>query len=554
MAEKKRKKKGIINEDTTYQLLQKYSATTIITLLQEVSQFADVKIDWKAIAKTSATGISNPREYQLLWRRLAYCEPLLDNIDGTEPADDESDLEFDLEAEPAMSAEVSAQAAASAKVLMASSLLSNSGSTKESAGKGRLTQERYNGQASCSTPDKEQPARFAYGKSTTPVTLHKQAVSTGTFAEGSDGNEAADSTLATKKKRKLWTEEEDKELIAAVQKYGEGNWVNILKGDFKHDRTASQLSQRWSILKKRPSNSNPGGASNSSNTTQSEAMLAVREAVSSALKMPMARSLLATHTGASVSMTQSNNAKISSTISEASPATTVSPPQASNSIPTVNQAPSQKGALTPQNNSQTTAKSKAAPKKPPVGPNPLIQAAAFAAGGRIVAPSTAATLLKAAQSKNVHIMNGGARLMPSNKGRPQPNYRHTRPFVMLLPPPPGNSSSTSNGAKAGGQQAQGSSTNLTPQSLAMAPQANSNSAEGNAEKISGKEIPGSDGDDGGSQKMVGEGGGNMELNVANQDQKKASDLGDNERVSQDQKVADSSEAKVVDNLEAEKDS
>ncbi|KAJ6842066.1 uncharacterized protein M6B38_303490 [Iris pallida] len=454
-----------------------------------------------------------------------------------------------------MSAEVSAQAAASAKVLMASSLPSNIGSTKESAGKGRLTLERYNGQASCSTPDREQPARFACGKSITPVTLHRQAVSTGTFAEGSDGNEAADSTLATKKKRKLWTEEEDKELIAAVQKYGEGNWVNILKGDFKHDRTASQLSQRWSILKKRPSNSNPGGANNSSNTTQSEAMLAVREAVSSALKMPMARSLPATCTGASVSLTQSNNAKISSTISEASPATTVSPPRASNSLPQpVNQAASHKGASTPQNNSQTTAKSKAAPKKPPVGPNPLIQAAAFAAGGRIVAPSTAATLLKAAQSKNVHIMNGGARLMPSNKGRPQPNYRHTRPFVMPPPPPPGNSSSASNGAKAGSHQAHGSSTNLTSQSLAMAPQANSNSAEGNAEKISGKEIPASDGDDGGSLKKVGEGGGNMELNVANQDQKKASDLGDNERVSQDQKVADSSEAKVVDKLEAEKDS
>lgn len=33
------------------------------------------------------------------------------------------------------------------------------------------------------------------------------------------------------------------ELIAAVQKCGEGNWASILKGDFKHDRTPSQLSQ-----------------------------------------------------------------------------------------------------------------------------------------------------------------------------------------------------------------------------------------------------------------------------------------------------------------------
>ena len=51
-----------------------------------------------------------------------------------------------------------------------------------------------------------------------------------------------------KKKRKLWTKEEDLELIAAVDKCGEGNWANILKGDFKHDRTASQLSQVTCLL------------------------------------------------------------------------------------------------------------------------------------------------------------------------------------------------------------------------------------------------------------------------------------------------------------------
>ena len=46
-----------------------------------------------------------------------------------------------------------------------------------------------------------------------------------------------------RKKRKLWTSEEDQELIAAVEKCGEGNWATMLKGAFKHERTAAQLSQ-----------------------------------------------------------------------------------------------------------------------------------------------------------------------------------------------------------------------------------------------------------------------------------------------------------------------
>ncbi len=46
-----------------------------------------------------------------------------------------------------------------------------------------------------------------------------------------------------RKKRRLWTPEEDLELIAAVEKCGEGNWATILKCGFNHERTASQLSQ-----------------------------------------------------------------------------------------------------------------------------------------------------------------------------------------------------------------------------------------------------------------------------------------------------------------------
>ena len=66
---------------------------------------------------------------------------------------------------------------------------------------------------------------------------------TPTPAEVLDGNGPASGNFPPRRKRKKWSEAEDKELIAAVQKCGEGNWANILKGDFKGDRTASQLSQ-----------------------------------------------------------------------------------------------------------------------------------------------------------------------------------------------------------------------------------------------------------------------------------------------------------------------
>ena len=53
----------------------------ILTLLQEVSQVADVSIDWSALVKRTATGITNAREYQMLWRHLAYHHALLEKTD-----------------------------------------------------------------------------------------------------------------------------------------------------------------------------------------------------------------------------------------------------------------------------------------------------------------------------------------------------------------------------------------------------------------------------------------------------------------------------------------
>lgn len=54
---------------------------TVLTVLQEVSQVQDVKIDWNELVKKTTTGITNAREYQMLWRHLAYHHGLLDKFD-----------------------------------------------------------------------------------------------------------------------------------------------------------------------------------------------------------------------------------------------------------------------------------------------------------------------------------------------------------------------------------------------------------------------------------------------------------------------------------------
>lgn len=66
--------------------LCRYTATTVLALLQEVAHYPDVKIDWNALVRKTSTGISDAREYQMLWRHLAYRHALLDNLeDGAHP-------------------------------------------------------------------------------------------------------------------------------------------------------------------------------------------------------------------------------------------------------------------------------------------------------------------------------------------------------------------------------------------------------------------------------------------------------------------------------------
>lgn len=134
-------------------------------------------------------------------------------------------------------------------------MLIASGSSSESCPPNRATVEAPltinipNGQSSRNPSDNPQQAHSAQGTNITiPVSVQKQPLPSVPCLEGLVGNGSASGNLPPRRKRKLWTHEEDMELIAAVQKCGEGNWANILKGDFKHDRTASQLSQVFCFL------------------------------------------------------------------------------------------------------------------------------------------------------------------------------------------------------------------------------------------------------------------------------------------------------------------
>ncbi|XP_042472980.1 uncharacterized protein LOC122055560 isoform X1 [Zingiber officinale] len=114
-------KKVTISQQDIFILSQRYSPSTVLTLLQEVSAAADVKIDWNALVEKTATGITNAREYQMLWRHLAYRHPLLDKIEeGAEPLDDDSDLEIELEIAPPITEEASCQAKEYAQLLLGS--------------------------------------------------------------------------------------------------------------------------------------------------------------------------------------------------------------------------------------------------------------------------------------------------------------------------------------------------------------------------------------------------------------------------------------------------
>ncbi|XP_068340746.1 uncharacterized protein [Pyrus communis] len=386
-------KKGFITEEDTATLLQRYAPTTVLALLQEVANYPDGKMDWNRLVAKTSTGISNAREYQMLWRHLAYREALLDKLDnGAQPLDDDSDLEYEVESFPAVSAQASTEAAACVKVLILSGLSSDVSHQNGLTVEGPLSMNLPNGQASRSHQNSQATCSMRGKNITVPVSVLKNPlpVVTASTVVTAEGDDALGNVMAPRKRSKKWSEAEDLELIAAVQKHGEGNWANILRGDFKGDRTPSQLNQRWKKIRK-----NVGGGSSGK---LSEAQAAARHSLSIALNMP---NITANTIGTAGTSTHSKLAGTNATSNSVHCTTAEAKPQ------------SQQG-LNPVKTYQTglsgsTTKAPVIAKKTiPKLTDSMVRAAAFAAGARIAFPSDAASLLKAAQAKNA------VRIMPTS--------------------------------------------------------------------------------------------------------------------------------------------
>ncbi|KDO81190.1 hypothetical protein CISIN_1g007452mg [Citrus sinensis] len=340
--------------------------------------------------------------------------------------DDDSDLEYELEAFPEVSSEASTEAAACVKVLIASGLPSDSSLPNSSMVEAPLTINIPNGQSLRASTENSQPSSLMQGMNiTVPVAVQKVPLPAPT-PEVLDANGLIGGSMPPRKKRKPWTAEEDLELISAVQKCGEGNWANILRGDFKWDRTASQLSQRWNILRKKHGNVILG--SNSSGSQLSEAQLAARHAMSLALDMPV-KNITASCTNTTAGTTSSatmNNPVPSTANAEAS-------------------SVANQSKLSPVGSPGSAVKSRVPLKKMPAksnfGADSSIRAAAVAAGARIVTPSDAASLLKVAQAKKaIHIMPSGVSSIKSPSAgsasahlEASPTTRYVRPSLPAVP-------------------------------------------------------------------------------------------------------------------------
>ncbi|CAK9325555.1 unnamed protein product [Citrullus colocynthis] len=393
MIERKEKQRtGTISMEDCSTLLERYSVRTIFTLLREVAQVSGVRIDWDKLVKNTSTGISDVREYQLLWRHLAYRHTLLENMDSvTDPLDYDSDLDFEIEPFPSVSSESSNEAAACVKVLIANGIPSESDVPSSSAVEAPLTICISNSQASTDNLKNPQYACLMQGMSVTiPLSIQRQPIPMAAATEVFDVNGVAGANAASQKRRKPWSKAEDLELMAAVEKCGEGNWANILKGDFKGDRTASQLSQRWSIIRKRHGNLNVGASTTS--TTQKAQIDAAHRALSFALDLPVNNSKTANSNINSSIVSSASGAEALVQVQNQSPQISMpSRPLLVEPLPSA-----VKSGINTSKNSLIM--------KSTHNSDSIVRATAVAAGARIVSPSGAASLLKAAQTKKaIHI-------------------------------------------------------------------------------------------------------------------------------------------------------
>ncbi|XP_062223115.1 uncharacterized protein LOC133921996 isoform X2 [Phragmites australis] len=406
----KGKRKRPLSEDDVYLLLHRYSPGTILTALQEVAQHAKGRrIDWRAVVGKSATGITSAREYQMLWRHFAYHHELDESVHaGDQP------------------------------------LALISGSSREQASGHRVNLDapvlNSPNEKIVRVPSDRQLAQSHRITNTGPVSNSKQSSHIGPSPDPLDANGPS------KKKRKIktWSKEEDADLAAGVQKYGEGNWEDILhKCNFDNTRTHHQLSQRWALICKRPGPTKPAGAKQSGGASTEERKAALK-AFSMAIDMPMP-GISVPRSGAHQQSIQHTSTVFGPLIPEVKSAAAPSPAQTPAAVPvpvpmqvpvaipvpvTVQvqspltqrqQAPAQAAPPKVSNASNKTrnnSKKQTARPNPTIGPS-SIQAAAIAAGGRIATATTAANFLKVAQSKNaVHIksqVTGSSKSSTSSK-------------------------------------------------------------------------------------------------------------------------------------------
>ncbi|KAL5190388.1 hypothetical protein HKD37_04G009838 [Glycine soja] len=388
MPEKKNKKVSFTEEDAVT-LMQRYDATTVFTLLQEVAHYPHPKIDWCELVKKSATEISNAREYQMLWRHLAYRHSLPEIFeDGDEPLDDDSDLECELEAFPPVSVECASEAAACVKVMIASRTLSESAPSSSTI-EAPLTINVPVCHSSRTPIENSQPSNLMQGTSIIfPVTVQRQTLPTISSTDGIETKGIVGGNMASKRKRKAWSEEEDMQLRAAVQRWGEGNWATMAKGDdFPIKRSATQLAQRWSILRKKDGCTNTGTITSTQYTTAEQ--LATRHSLSLALDMPFKKLTAPGMTDVKPSTSVKNQAQIRNTTEKVS--SSLVPPQ----------QPSQQALL---GSSDLHAKSKLADEKPVLKGNLIsdhvVKSATATLGTRVDPLSNTISQIKVAQVKN----------------------------------------------------------------------------------------------------------------------------------------------------------
>ncbi|XP_074263673.1 uncharacterized protein LOC141586369 isoform X2 [Silene latifolia] len=354
-------KKLQFTEEDAYSLLQRYPASTILSVLREVAQYPSVKINWENLLKKTSSGIKSAAELQLLWRHLAYRHPLpIPPSPSSSPSDDDSDLEFEVEPFPPVSTEAAFEAANCVKVLAC-------GSTSECVTTAEA--EQPNGHASRLFGSDNVAAAPSSGQS-----------------EGIDVSASINANANNFKKKRKWTDEEDSQLLAGVRKWGEGNWAAILR-EGSWARTPSQLSQRWANMRRRQGTVNVG-AGTSTGQHLSEAQLATRRAIDLALKDNLT---------AAVGSNNAGKPKVSNGESPGSINTGAAQRQISQAATTPASTSAKAGVIKPR-----APVKKAATKTATVSDS--IQRTAVAAGARIVNPSDADALRNFA---NVHFFRSG---------------------------------------------------------------------------------------------------------------------------------------------------